>query len=205
MSGARLRRRQAIVDEIVAAAWALVHEHGLAYLSMRDLGERAEMHASSLYQYFPSKLHIYDALFALGHRQLHDSMADLDVSGEPEVVFRAGSARFTAFCVADPVRYQLLFQRVIPGFVPTAASMTLAEQSYAGMAAVLTRLGVVEPADMDLWAALQMGLTEQQLANDPDGDRWVNQLDRAIDMFLAHIRDSGPKRSKQRPRQKGKA
>ncbi|HET6686688.1 MAG TPA: TetR/AcrR family transcriptional regulator [Jiangellaceae bacterium] len=190
--GARARRRQALVDEIVQAADALVHEKGLAGLSMRDLGTRVGMHSSSLYQYFPSKLDIYDALFARWHRQLHAWMSSFDRDGDPEQVFRIGSARFTAFCMADPVRYQLLFQRTIPDFVPSEKSMALARASFADMAAVLARLGIVDLADLDLWTAVQMGLADQQLANEPGGDRWTAQLDRAIDMFLAHVRPRRP-------------
>jgi AcrR family transcriptional regulator len=151
LSGARARRRQALVDEIVEAADELVNEEGLAGLSMRDLGKRVGLHSSSLYQYFPSKLDIYDALFARWHRQLHDWMSSFDRDGDPEQVFRTGSARFTAFCIADPVRYQLLFQRTIPDFVPSEASMALARASYADMAGVLARLGIVDAADLDLW------------------------------------------------------
>ena len=56
------------------------------------------------------------------------------------------------------------------------------------MAGVLALLGIVDAADLDLWTALQMGLADQQLANEPGGDRWISQLDHAIDMFLAHAR-----------------
>jgi AcrR family transcriptional regulator len=189
-----------VVDEIIEAADALVHEHGLAGLSMRDLGQRVGLHSSSLYQYFPSKLDIYDALFGRWHRELVEWMSVFDRDGDPETVFRIGSARFTAYCVADPVRYQLLFQRTIADFEPSEASMDLARASYADMAGVLARLGVVEPADLDLWTAVQMGLTDQQLANDPDGDRWTSQLDRAIDMYLGHVRARAPstRRTKRR-------
>ena len=156
---------------------------------------RVGLHSSSLYQYFPSKLDIYDALFARWHRQLEAWMSSFDRDGDPEQVFRIGSARFTAFCMADPVRYQLLFQRTIPDFVPSEESMALARASFADMAAVLARLGVVDSADLDLWTAVQMGLADQQLANEPGGDRWTAQLDRAIDMFLAHVRPRRPRRA----------
>ena len=194
MSRASDRRRQSTIDDVVVAALELVHEQGLAGLSMRDLGQRVGLHASSIYQYFPSKLDIYDALFAHGHRQLHAFMADLDRDGDPETVFRVGSAMFTAFCTEDPVRYQLLFQRTIPGFAPSEASMALAWQSYQDMTGVLAALGVVDGNDLDLWNALQMGLTEQQIANDPGGQRWSSQLDRAIDMFLGFVRARPPRR-----------
>ena len=38
--GPRAKRRQATIDEVVAAAWATVREHGLAGLAMRDLAAR---------------------------------------------------------------------------------------------------------------------------------------------------------------------
>jgi hypothetical protein len=121
-------------------------------------------------------------------------MADLDRDGDPVTVLRTGSALFTAWCVEDPIRYQLLFQRTIPGFEPSAASMALAWESYQDMASALAGLGIVEEPDLDLWTALQIGITDQQIANDPGGQRWSSQLDRAIDMFLAFVRTRAPRR-----------
>jgi AcrR family transcriptional regulator len=194
VESARLRRRQATIDEILAAARELAREHGLASISMRDLGARVGLHASSLYQYFSSKDAIYDALFALGHRELHAHMAQLDRTGKPVDVFKRGSQLFTEFCLQDEVRYQLLYQRTIPGFVPSAASMALAWDSYRDIAGALAAAGVTEHADVDLWTAIQMGLIAQQLANDPGGRRFADLLEPAIDMFLAHV-----KRRKRRP------
>jgi AcrR family transcriptional regulator len=186
--GPRARRRQATIDEVLVAARGLAQEHGLAAVSMRELGSRVGLHASSLYQYFPSKDAIYDALFALGHRELHACMAGLDRTGRPLDVFKRGSVRFTEFCLADEVRYQLLFQRSIPGFVPSAASMALAWQSYRDMVGALEGVGVTDPAEVDLWTAIQMGITAQQWANDPGGRRFADHVEPAIDMFLAHVR-----------------
>lgn len=184
-SSPRAKRRQATIDEVVAAAWDAVHEDGLAALSMRDLATRVGLKAPSLYQYFPSKHDIYDALFAEGHRQLHAALAELDRTGDPVEVFRRGCHVFTAFCLADAVRYQLLFQRTIPGFVPSEASMALSAASFGDMVGALAGAGVTEPERIDLWAAIQMGLTEMQLANDPGGRRFADLLDTAIDLFLA--------------------
>jgi AcrR family transcriptional regulator len=194
--GPRARRRQATIDEVLAGARDLAREHGLASVSMRELGTRVGLHASSLYQYFPSKDAIYDALFAQGHRELLAWMAGRDRNGNPVEVLKKGSRRFTEFCLEDEVRYQLLFQRTIPGFVPSAASMDLAWQSYRDMVAALAAAGVTDQADVDLWTAIQMGLTEQQWANDPSGRRFVDHLEPAVDMFLAHVKRT---RRKARP------
>ncbi len=186
--GPRARRRQATIDEVLAAAQDLAREHGLASISMREIGARVGLHASSLYQYFPSKDAIYDALFAQGHRELHDWMAELDRTGKPVDVLKRGSRRFAEFCLEDEVRYQLLFQRTIPGFIPSEASMAMAWQSFRDMVAALADTGVSEQADIELWTAIQMGLTDQQWANDPGGHRFVDQLEPAVDMFLAHVK-----------------
>jgi hypothetical protein len=42
-------------------------------------------------------------------------------------------------------------------------------------------------ADVDLYTALTSGLTAQQNANEPGGDRWTRQLDRVISMYLAEV------------------
>jgi AcrR family transcriptional regulator len=144
--------------------------------------------ASSLYQYFPGKDAIYDALFAQGHRELQQRMESLDRKGKAVDVFKRGSRIFTDFCLEDPIRYQLLFQRTIPGFVPSEASMALAWASYLDAASVLASAGITEQADLDLWNAIQLGLTEMQLANDPGGRRFADHLEEAIDMFFAHVR-----------------
>ncbi len=187
MSSARDRRRQAMIEDVAAAAWELVHEHGLAGLSMRDLGERVGLHASSIYQYFPSKHDIYDALFELGHHQLHAAMADLDRESDPEVVFRAGSAMFTAFCTEDPVRYQLMFQRTIPGFEPAPETWAMAEEGFERLQERLAAAGVTDERSVDLLTAVGTGLTDQQISNDPGGDRWTRLVDEAIEMFFDHV------------------
>jgi AcrR family transcriptional regulator len=186
--GPRARRRQATIGEVLAAAHDLAREHGLASITMRELGSRVGLHASSLYQYFPSKDAIYDALFAEGHRELHAWMAGLDRTGKPVDVFKKGSRRFAEFCLEDEVRYQLLFQRTIPGFSPSDTSMELAWQSYRDMTDALADAGVTDHADIDLWTAIQMGITEQQWANDPGGRRFVDHIEPAVDMFLAYVK-----------------
>ena len=186
--GPRERRRQATIDEVLAAARDLAREHGLASISMRELGVCVGLHASSLYQYFASKDAIYDALFAHGHRELHAWMAGLDRTGKPVDVLKRGSRHFAEFCLADEVRYQLLFQRTIPGFAPSEVSMDLAWKSYGDLVAALADAGVTDQADVDLWTAIQMGITEQQWANDPGGRRFVDHVEPAVDMFLAHVK-----------------
>ena len=183
-------RHQATRAEILDAAWALVRAQGLAGLSLRDLGERVGMKAQSLYSYFSSKNEIYDAMFRQGYEAFIDQ-TDLEIPDVQPVdavaVAQQKAMMFFDFCTSDPVRYQLLFQRTIPEFVPSDDSYAVAKRSYEHTVEQLARLGVTDPAAMDLWTAVMTGLTDQQISNDPGGDRWIRLVDEAMDMFFNHV------------------
>jgi AcrR family transcriptional regulator len=181
-------RRKRTEDEIVAAAWDLVHEHGLTSLSMRELGDRVGMKAQSLYSYFASKNDIYDAMFREGQIAFADATAkvadDLGRDASAEAELRLAAHRFFDFCTSDPARYQLMFQRVIPDFVPSSETYSLAVESLERARNRIRAAGLDADHDLDLWTALLSGLVDQQLANDPGGTRWKRLIDDAVDMFF---------------------
>ncbi len=183
-------RRQATIDEAVGAAWDLVRTNGLAGLSMRDLGKRVGMRAQSLYSYFASKDEIYDAMFAEGNRAfvetIRTSLDPAQLEANPAAAARGIARRFFDFCTRDPVRYQLLFQRTIPDFVPSEESYALAQEAYLLTVEQLDAIGVTG-SGVDLWTAVLTGLVDQQLSNDPGGDRWARLVDTAVDMLLAEL------------------
>lgn len=185
--GALERRRSRSREEILTAAWALCQEQGLAQLSLRELAGRVGLRAPSLYSYFDSKDAIYDAMFAQGQRELADHMADSFSRAEDRDDLRRSARDFFIFCTADPVRYQLLFQRVLADFVPSDESYALAVAHLQRMGARMGALGVTEPRHLDLWTAIITGLTDQQISNDPGGDRWARLLDEAVDLFCDHV------------------
>jgi len=191
-SDRRTERRQETQREIVEASWDVVREHGLAGLSMRDLGERVGMRAQSIYSYFDSKHEIYDAMFLEGYEALAAWMtAAVDehaAATDPIGVARASVRSFVEFCTDDPVRYQLLFQRTIPDFTPSPDSYAVAVQVYEQFSEHLSAVGVRDQATLDLWTAMLTGITDQQISNDPGGDRWKQLIDRAVDMLLADAR-----------------
>ena len=174
--------------EIVAASWDLVREHGLAGLSMRDLGERVGMRAQSIYSYFASKHGIYDAMFLEGYQAFATSMDQtfegVQPAGDPRGTARLLAHGFLEFCTSDPVRYQLLFQRTIPGFEPSPQSWAVALQAYEQNRQLLAGVGICDQPTLDLWTAMLTGLADQQISNDPGGDRWERLVDRAVDMLL---------------------
>jgi len=181
----RSRRRDARKAAILVAAWELARRDGLLGISLRDLADKVDLAQPSLYSYFASKADLYDAMFAEGNRQLIDEVLGEPFPDDAREALVELLRRAVLFSSADPVRHELLFQRPIPGFEPSAASYAVAEDFYRSGVALMTAAGVTEPADVDLFTAIAAGLSNQQVANDPGGDRWAVLAERAVDLFLA--------------------
>lgn len=194
------KRRSAARQEIVDAAWALAREHGLAGLSLRDVARQVGMAAPSLYSYFDSKNALFDAMFADGNRAilaLDPPRAGKDVRG----TLRNVIGFFVRMAVADPVRNQLLAQRVIPGFVPSEESYDLAKEVYTRLTEPLGQIADVTQDDLDLITTVITGLINQQLANDPDGARWVRLIDDATELLVPRIEARATRQPTPRRRQ----
>jgi AcrR family transcriptional regulator len=186
MRDRRAERHEATRAEILAVAWDLVRTEGLAGLSLRDLGRRVGMQAPSLYSYFDSKHAIYDAMFAEGCRQFLDRQRQMVITGDSLRDLIMIMRLFVDFCTENPVRYQLLFQRTIPGFEPSAESFAMSVEGLTAMRAQLAEMGFTDPEVLDLLTALGTGLADQQISNDPGGDRWIRLVDDAMEMFFNH-------------------
>lgn len=145
------------------------------------------MRPQSLYSYLDSKNAIDDAMFAEGCRQFAEGQERWILTGDVRADLTTIGRHFVEFRTDDPVRYQLLFQRTIPGFEPSAESFAISVDSLAGIQAHLASFGIDDPRDIDLWTAIGTGLTDQQISNDPGGDRWVRLIDDAVEMYLAHV------------------
>ena len=189
----RAERTAATRREILDAAWEQVRADGLASLVMRDLGARVGMRAQSLYGYFPSKHAIYDAMFAESNQELLRRLANLAAT-DPEQELRERARVFLQFCVEDPVRYQLLFQRTIPRFEPSPEAFAPAVEVLDGARAALRRCGVTDDRAVDAWTAVTQGLAAQQDANEPGGDRWTRLVDEITDMYLEHYVPKGKRK-----------
>lgn len=188
----RRERHEAKRATIVAEAWNLARRDGLAAISLRDLAAQVDLRQPSLYAYFDSKLALYDAMFADGNRRLLEVAAALPHRGDPIEALVELVEAIIRFSTEDPVRHQLLFHRPVPGFEPTPRSYELAVAFYELAGDRVRAAGATTSDDLDLFTALVAGLTHQQVANDPGGDRWVRLSRRAVRMYLADLhRNSG--------------
>jgi AcrR family transcriptional regulator len=181
----RSRNRAQTRREILDAAWEVARAQGLTGLTLRDVADRVGMRAPSLYSHFDSKHAIYDAMYGEAWSAYEETISagraalSHDMRAAAQVIARG----FFDFAVADPVRYQLMNQRIIPGFEPSPDSYAPAVRVLEAGYAVAAERGVSDPDDFAILLALLGGLIDQQLANDPGGDRFSQLLPRAVDMW----------------------
>ena len=183
VAGRRSQRR----GQILAAAWDIAAESGLAAVSLHEVARRVGIRQPSLYGYVSSKLDLYDAMFAQAYEQLLGRLDSSAPSGTAREQLLRLSRVVLEFAVENPSRQQLIFQRTIPGFEPSAASYALAKRLVDRSVSLLSALGADSPAHLEVYTSLVAGLGAQQIANDPGGDRFTRHLEAVLDMFLSHF------------------
>lgn len=179
-------RRAATIASIIDAAWDMAREEGLGGISLRKLAARMGMRAPSLYSYFDSKDQIYDAMFERGNVEFLASFKDASPPdpNDPHATLSEFARIFIEFCEQDVARFQFLFQAGVPGWHPSEKAYAPAVQVIEELRERLAALGFGDERAIDLWTALLSGLTHQQIANDPGGDRWKRLIDDGVTMFL---------------------
>jgi AcrR family transcriptional regulator len=188
-------RREATRTEIVDAAWDIARAGGLAAVTLRAVATRVGMRSPSLYSHFASKNAIYDAMFGQAWSDYlavcQEAAAVMPRSPRKALLFMVRT--FVDFAVADVVRFQLMNQRMLVDFEPSAEAYEPSVQVMVQFREQLARNGVTADADADLCVAVVGGLVDAQLANDPGGERWIAQLPRAMDMFADEVGIPGPR------------
>jgi AcrR family transcriptional regulator len=193
----RGRRRAETIEEIVAIAVELMGRDGVAALSLSDVARRLGIQPPSLYKYFPSKLALYDAVFAAGARRVRDEFRAAAAAAEPGLpALAAGVDALARFGLDNPVYAQLLFWRTVPGFEPSAESYAYAVAFTDEVAATIgaavaqgrLRPDAAGPDGMALLSSMVGGALTQQMANQPgvayEDARYVALLPRLLDLFV---------------------
>ena len=185
----RSERHEAIRREILDAAWDAAHETSIAGLTLRDIANRVGMQQPSLYSHFASKQAIYDAMFRQAWQAYLDAVRSAigGLPAGPRARLIAIAEHYFDFAVADLPRHQLMDVNVVPNFQPSAEAYAPAVEVYGVMLGQLRDLGITTDEDADIYTALLGGLVNQQLANDPGGQRWRRLIPRVMNMYADDV------------------
>jgi AcrR family transcriptional regulator len=206
-SDRRSRRRRQTIDEILDVSVALMETEGVAALSLSAVARQLGMQPPSLYQYFPSKLAIYDALFQRGAEQVRDAHRTARVGLPVERQLEAALTAYSRWCMTNQVLAQLLFWRTVPGFEPSQEAFAPAVESIEDLKLDLQqavdagRLHQDATSDQGiaLFTSLSAGVLSQQMANEPQATyetgRYTQLLPVVTEMFFRYYE---PTRGKQK-------
>lgn len=193
----RQRNREAIIEDIVQIARTMIQADGAASLSFNAIARELGIKPPSLYTYFESKHAIYDALFRRGWVLFTEQS---DALSQQEGTLREKLLRmsemYMRFAQENPDYYQIMFQRPVPSFVPSDESLALSFAALERFTEYLQALlqsegidpGIPTEQARDIILALNHGLTELHLANNPElpvGEgRYGSLIEHSIDVLM---------------------
>lgn len=201
----RERQRRQTREEILDAAVAVITENGVAALNLTEVARRVGMRQPSLYQYFDSRLAVYDALFERGMIQhLELIRTAIDAARPGLAALRAIAVTTVRFSVDHPALSQLLFTPAIPGFEPSEQayrpSLTVQKLLADAMRIAVDRCQLHPAAasqhGLSLLIALGAGVASLQLANDQhtgfDQGRYTPLVEPALAMYTSYFAPNQP-------------
>ena len=207
----RQRNREEMRNAILEAARQVMREEGVAALNLQEVARRVGVRAPSLYEYFPGKMAIYDALFCIGVRLYAERMSRLNESTDSFWArSQAGLENYMTFAQEYPELYQLVFERPVPGFVPSEESMAESRRLLTTSDDIVQKgiergsivLGITAEQARDLFIAMMHGLTALHMANEPElpigSGRFGSLISAAMALFRAAW---GPKPSQMQDEQ----
>ena len=176
----------------------LMESDGVAALSLSAIARRLGMQPPSLYQYFPSRMAIYDALFKRSAELFRDVRREAQASATTEDQLELGLISVIAWsrwCMDNQVLAQLLFWRTVPGFEPSPAAFAPAQDASQDLREHLQKTvdaGLLHPdaasdEGIALYTSITSGVLSQQLANEPGASfeegRFTRLLPTVLEMF----------------------
>src|SRR6266699_3524741 len=193
----RQRNREEMIAAILEAARAVMREEGVAALNLHEVARRVGLRAPSLYEYFPGKMALYDALYRFGIRLYAEGREQLAPVTPLLTSFwehvRGELEHYMTFAVAHPELYQLVFERPVPGFVPSPESLEEGARILAHSDQILKQaleqgnlaLGLPPEQARDLFIGMMHGLTALHMANEPELPMGTGRFGSLIEAALA--------------------
>ena len=175
LSPYRQRKYDSMVQIILDTAREIIREHGVAALSMQEIGRRMGIRAPSLYHYFQSKMEIYDSLFQLGFTLYAEHMKKYyqDIHTWQDYVSNSFQG-YLSYAKQNPELYQICFERHVPGFEPSIESLQISyqllSQSYQRVQELKETIHSELSAQqiVDLLITMMHGITAMHMSNEPE-------------------------------------
>jgi len=96
-------------DACIEAAQAVIAEHGIEKLSLRDVARRLNVSHQAPYKHYPSRDHLLAEVIRRCFRRFTVALNGRNRSDDPIEDMRALGARYLSFALQNPLEYRLMF------------------------------------------------------------------------------------------------
>jgi AcrR family transcriptional regulator len=190
-SGTRTRTPSAGMEgALLTSASEILESEGPDGLSVRRIAAAAGVAPMGVYNHFESKFGIVEALYIQGFGRLAEAMAAMAEIDDPAEALLEGARAYRALALAQPMAYQVMFLRAVPGFEPSDPALTSCTRGFDLLVATVQRAiraGVIAPgaptetAQM-IWASIHGWVSLELLGFGfvEDRDLWYDRLCEAL-------------------------
>lgn len=177
---------------IVAAARRILIDEGPAGLTVRKIATAAGHSTMAVYSRFGGKDGLVDALVAEGFTLLTEALEAAGRTDDPMADLDRQGAAYRRFALAHPQHYSLMFDRPVPGYEPSDATLAVAAGSLDVLAQSLGRAmehGRLVPADphttaVAVWGTCH-GLVSLEMAGSaPPQVHWAHTYEHTCHALL---------------------
>jgi len=96
-------------DACIEAAQAVIAEHGIEKLSLRDVARRLNVSHQAPYKHYPSRDHLLAEVIRRCFRRFTVALNGRNRSDDPIEDMRALGTRYLSFALQNPLEYRLMF------------------------------------------------------------------------------------------------
>ncbi len=146
--------RRALID----ASLALVQEHGMSGLTLREAARRAGVTHAAPYRHFTDRAALVVALADEGFRAMTEALRRAEArESDPVARFRAAGTAYVAFAVKNPAHFRVMFSAEAADKAREPPLVGSAAETFQVLVDAVTacqRTGAVVAGDPTLLAAL---------------------------------------------------
>ena len=182
----------AVGTALLDAAGELLAKEGPGALTVRRIAAAAGVSTMNVYSRFGGKDGVVERLFVEGFRRLGEAIDARVATADAVGDLRACGSGYRHFAIENPTMYAVMFDQVVPDFVPSQEATALATATLGKLASRLQRAmeaGTLRRADPLQTAALVWatchGLVSLELKA-PTGTPidWPRVYDTALDVIV---------------------
>jgi AcrR family transcriptional regulator len=180
---------------LLKSASDLLAAEGPGALTVRRIANEAGVSTMNVYSRFGGKDGVVEHLFVEGFRLLGDGMRSIGDSGDSVADMVSCGLAYRRFAIDHPTLYSVMFDRVVPDFVPGIEAQVLAgstlgllaERIERAMSAGALRRADPLPTAALVWATCHGVVSLELKGVAPVSIDWPDVYDRALKTLIAGL------------------